>query len=93
VGSKHARVLIFRERAAIETMVLEKGYVAAGGKLRGEKWLIPNHSCTYNHLMQGCSPRSPEKRASRGHMSSSPKVISRKELALTKLHREVLDII
>jgi hypothetical protein len=37
VGPGHARTLIFLERAAIGTTVLTKGYVAAGGELRGEK--------------------------------------------------------
>ena len=37
MGEKHARVLIFHERAAIETMVLEKGRVEACNELRGEK--------------------------------------------------------
>jgi hypothetical protein len=35
-GPEHARVLIFRERAAIETMVLEKGRMEARSELWGE---------------------------------------------------------
>jgi hypothetical protein len=38
VGPKHAQVLIFCERAAIETTVLEKGHVEDRSELRGEKW-------------------------------------------------------
>jgi hypothetical protein len=36
VGIEHARTLKFSERAAIETIVLQKGRVAIGGELRGE---------------------------------------------------------
>jgi hypothetical protein len=32
-------MIIFLERATISTIVLEKGYVVAGGELRGEKWV------------------------------------------------------
>jgi hypothetical protein len=60
-GSEHAWVLIFCERATIETTVLEKGYVAAGGGLRGEKWLIPNHSWMHP---QSFAPQS------RGHVKT-----------------------
>jgi hypothetical protein len=45
-GSEIARKLIFRGKATIETTISEKGYVAVGGRLRGEKWLIPNHCWT-----------------------------------------------
>jgi hypothetical protein len=37
VGPEHAWVLIFLERAAIETIVSTKGYVALSSELRGEK--------------------------------------------------------
>jgi hypothetical protein len=37
VGPEHARVLIFHERAAIETTVLEKGCMEARSELWGEK--------------------------------------------------------
>jgi hypothetical protein len=36
-GPWHAQTLILLERAIISTMVLTKGYVAAGGELQGEK--------------------------------------------------------
>jgi hypothetical protein len=39
VGPKHARVLIFLERAVIETTVLVKGHMEAHSELRGEKWV------------------------------------------------------
>jgi hypothetical protein len=39
VGPEHARVLIFLERAAIETTVLEKGRMEARSELWGEKWV------------------------------------------------------
>jgi hypothetical protein len=37
VGPEHAQTLKFLERATIETTVLQKGCVAIGGELRGEK--------------------------------------------------------
>jgi hypothetical protein len=38
-GPRHARTLIFLEWAAISTTFSTKGYVAAGGELRGKKWV------------------------------------------------------
>jgi hypothetical protein len=59
-GPRHARKLIFLERAAIGTMVLTKGYVAYGGGLRGKKWvglkpLFPMPAIAYlcNVIAQG----------------------------------------
>jgi hypothetical protein len=46
VGPEHARALIFRKQATIETMVLEKGCVEARSELRGEKWVSSNHLWT-----------------------------------------------
>jgi hypothetical protein len=53
VGLESARTLKFLELAAIETMVLAKGYVVAGGELQGKKWcglkplLATPQSCVY----------------------------------------------
>jgi hypothetical protein len=65
VGPRHARMLIFLERATISSTVLKKGYVSAGGELRGKKWvglkplfLAPTnvHLCkdmTHGHMKKG----------------------------------------
>jgi hypothetical protein len=39
VGLEYAQVLMFLERAAIKTTVLEKGHVEARSELQGEKWV------------------------------------------------------
>jgi hypothetical protein len=62
VGPGHAQTLIFLERATISTTVLTKGYVVAGGELRGEKRvglkpLFPTPTITCLH-----------KDTTRGHM-------------------------
>jgi hypothetical protein len=67
VGLEHACVLIFHERVAIKTTVLEKGRMEACSELRGENKFGLNH--LFRHLQ------------SHGHVSSSPKAISREELA------------
>jgi hypothetical protein len=69
VGSKHARVLIFLERAAIKTTLSPKAYVELCSELQGEKWVSLKPPLA---TPQSC-----------GHVRSSPKVIS-KEGASTR---------
>jgi hypothetical protein len=60
-GQDMLEMLIFLEQAAISTTVLTKGYMAAGGEFRGEKWvglkpLFPMHpaiACFHKVIAQG----------------------------------------
>ena len=54
MGPKHSQALIFHERAAIKTMVLEKGHVEARSELWGENRVSLNFpmdapSITWSH--------------------------------------------
>jgi hypothetical protein len=71
-GPEHARVLIFLERAAIETTVLEKGRMEACSGLRGEKWVSLKPPMDAPAIMWSCE-------------SHNPRSYHKKELALTKM--------